>query len=656
MEGGNTTGDGWSIGINQDLNNELVPSQSPSSCNQPNNNGQQSLQHRTVEGPTPSSSNNNQSPRTRPTTNISNNAVLSADSSSTNAATTSTIHPAYSPIAISTNTTNLSNTPGATTEPTHPSESHQPAAVGRAPTDTKATGSSTSNPSATTSNLAESPLFAEQQPNTNAESNSPERLAESSAAIHSATATSTVNTDDTINGTTLGQSANMLSSFSYFNVQGLAPQTKPSKVPFISDQLHNNNQLFIGLTETWLYNQLDAELHINNYTLHRTDSNRKKSKHGRFGGGTSIYLRNDIASSSEPILSYSNGSVEIICVHSPTENLLLATIYRQPDDSSHGRPSKNKEFRRAISKLENCISSLENTPDIIIGGDFNIPNAKWPDCTPSIYCPSQESEMINTLSELCTSLHLTQMITEPTHYQGNTLDLVFTNNTSLIHDHCVIPMLRSTSHHYMVTLQTQYKAPNLPRNDDEQPRLSPFDYLNFHSKDANWESLDSALGAVNWMEELIPTMTPDEMLDVIYKITLQHSKNNIPLRKNNTKSKSRQSREIYNLKRRKRRLNKQLVNTTSTSRKKSLFTEQIQVEVKLQKLLKSSARYQEARAIDSIKGNSKYFFSYAKRKGKVKINVGPLKNKTNGKMTSDSTEMSEILADKYYSVCSKPTE
>ena len=91
----------------------------------------------------------------------------------------------------------------------------------------------------------------EQQPNTNAECNSSERLAESSAAIHSATATSTVNTDDTINGTTLRQSANILSSFSYFNVQGLAPQTKPSKVPFISDQLHNNNQLFIGLTETW---------------------------------------------------------------------------------------------------------------------------------------------------------------------------------------------------------------------------------------------------------------------------------------------------------------------------------------------------------------------------------------------------------------------
>ena len=448
----------------------------------------------------------------------------------------------------------------------------------------------------------------------------------------------------------------MLSSFSYFNVQGLAPQTKPSKVPFISDQLHNNKQLFIGLTDTWLFNHLEAELQINNYTLYRTDSNRKKSKYGRFGGGASIYLRNDIASSSEVILSYSNGSVEVICVHSPTENLLLATIYRQPDDSNHGRPSTNKEFKKALQKLEQCISNLGNTPDIIIGGDFNLPNAKWPDCTPSIYCPRQESEMIDSLAELCTSLHLTQMITEPTHYQGNTLDLVFTNNTSLIHDHCIIPTLRSTSHHYMVTMQTQYKAANLHTPGESQPRLSPFDYLNFHSKDAKWESLASSLETINWSEELPLTMTPDEMLNTIYEITQEHSKNNIPLRKNNTKSQSRQAREIYNLRRRKRRINRQLVNITSTARKQSLFSELIQVEVKLQKLLKNSAKYQEEKAVEAIKGNSKYFFSYAKKKGKVKINVGPLKNKTTGKMTSDSVEMSEILADQYHSVYTEPTD
>jgi len=456
-----------------------------------------------------------------------------------------------------------------------------------------------------------------------------------------------------------------LSSFSFFNVQGLVPQTKASKVPYITDQLRDSNQLFIGLTETWLHNQLDAETHIENYTLYRADSNRKKSKYGRFGGGAAIYLRNDIASSSEPVLTYSNGTVDVIVIYSADENLLLATVYRQPDDTIHNRPSNNRELKSALTKLEECINGLGHIPDIIIGGDFNLPNTKWPECIPGNHCSRQEAEMISTISELCTNFHLTQTIMEPTHYQGNTLDLVFTNNTSLIHDHIVVPTLRSTSHHHMVTIQTQYKATHCQANEGEDhPRLSQFDYLNFHSKDANWEELCLELLSINWVDELNASMTPDEMLDIIYKRTLESSRTKIPLRKPPTKGKSRQAREIYNLKRRKRRINKQLAKNTSILNitwRQNMFNELIQVEVKLQKLLKSTIKFKEEKAVNAIKENSKYFFSYAKRKSKIKTNVGPLRN-SNGQMTADSSEMSEVLSDQYETVfstpmaCAPPTE
>jgi hypothetical protein len=147
-------------------------------------------------------------------------------------------------------------------------------------------------------------------------------------------------------------------------------------------------------------------------------------------------------------------------------------LYRQPDDSTHGRPSTNNEFKAAINKLTEAINSIGDTPDLIIGGDFNLPHISWDTNSPSRQCPNEEKEMLATLNTLCSELHLTQVIKEPTHYQGNILDLVFTNNTNLIHNTIVTSTIRSISHHSMVTIQTQYKEPI----QSDNPKDSP-DYL-----------------------------------------------------------------------------------------------------------------------------------------------------------------------------------
>ena len=50
------------------------------------------------------------------------------------------------------------------------------------------------------------------------------------------------------------------------NVEGLKTSAS-SSVMFVRDVLEEYNLLFILLTETWLRDQVDAELAINNYTL-----------------------------------------------------------------------------------------------------------------------------------------------------------------------------------------------------------------------------------------------------------------------------------------------------------------------------------------------------------------------------------------------------
>ena len=63
----------------------------------------------------------------------------------------------------------------------------------------------------------------------------------------------------------------------------------------------------------------------------------------------------------------------------------------------------------------------------------------------------------------------------------------------------------------------------------------------------------------------------------------------------------------------------------------------------------------ESKVIDSIKKNSKYFFTYAKKKSKIRSNIGPLLN-CNGELTQRSKEMADILADQYAKVFSKPKQ
>ena len=150
-----------------------------------------------------------------------------------------------------------------------------------------------------------------------------------------------------------------------------------SKVPYVKDLLTCGQQLFIGLSETWLKGHKEAELEIPiNYKVFRADRKREK-KHpgrGRDSGGVALYIIDDVAYSVETILSFSNGVVEVLCVYSKALHLVLCVVYRQPDDTTHGYPSRNKEFKAALQKIEHAIMLLgDPIPSIVIGGDFNLP-------------------------------------------------------------------------------------------------------------------------------------------------------------------------------------------------------------------------------------------------------------------------------------------
>ena len=217
-----------------------------------------------------------------------------------------------------------------------------------------------------------------------------------------------------------------LSHFSLVNIAGLKPQTVPSKVPYIEDLLKDKKQLFVALTETWLKNHKQAELNIDGYSLYRADRKGRAYTRGRYSGGAAIYLRSDIAATTEKVLSFSNGVVESVVVYSEKENLLICAIYRQPDDSMHNHRSGVAELTQALKEISNAIDTLKGTPDILLCGDFNLPTATW--CSTENAPSTPNNALINALNEFQNKHFLTQMVNKPTHKAGNILDLIFTNN------------------------------------------------------------------------------------------------------------------------------------------------------------------------------------------------------------------------------------
>ena len=322
----------------------------------------------------------------------------------------------------------------------------------------------------------------------------------------------------------------------------MCPQTVPSKVPFIKN-ICQKNLLFVGLSETWLNNQKDAELEIEGFTLYKCNSSRKKKSRGRFTGGVCFYIREDIAASCEVIYSHASSSVQLLCVYSRTENLAMLVIYRQPDDKSNGNPSTSKDLLTPLKGAKLALSALELVPNIIFAGDFNLPKSTRPDGLPKPGCSIEERTMLNDLNKFCNEMFMSQYVNQSTHKDGNILDLVFTNNENLIHDYSVLPVLQTTSHHSIVMVSTSLKVQSLAHDDDQPEPRSKFNALNFFADEINWNELKNDFSQINWNHKL-SSDDPQEILNSINQIYLDKCKKRIPARTTKDIKKNQKLRDI----------------------------------------------------------------------------------------------------------------
>uniref|UniRef100_A0A8C5BFW8 Endonuclease/exonuclease/phosphatase domain-containing protein n=1 Tax=Gadus morhua TaxID=8049 RepID=A0A8C5BFW8_GADMO len=184
----------------------------------------------------------------------------------------------------------------------------------------------------------------------------------------------------------------MMINFALLNLRSLSDDT----IPELKNLISENNISFMFLTETWLkdsspYNKL-RESCPNGFTYHYVNRPVKPR-----GGVAVIY--SERYSESEPLRFGDFLSFEYLALMiKQPEDLLTVTVYR-PEGS-------RLDFYSQFGKMLSIICPQHDK--IIIVGDFN--------------CPNPAAQFLKLFDDR----NFLQHVKEPTHKQGNILDLVFT--------------------------------------------------------------------------------------------------------------------------------------------------------------------------------------------------------------------------------------
>jgi hypothetical protein len=322
----------------------------------------------------------------------------------------------------------------------------------------------------------------------------------------------------------------------------------------------------------------------------------------------------------------------------PSAKLCVAVVYRPPDASFNS-------FSKLIEKLSHALENLTPSDyDVFITGDFNLPQIDWETLQIQGGCTSDSNLSAQRLLNFMSTYLLNQMVTVSTR-GSNTLDLVLCNNERLVSD--VNSESTEMSDHDMVNVLLSFN-PGLM----EEAQASYLDEMSFRSLDfnrADFETINDVLQNVDW-RELRESSSFEEFPAQFTKKVLTVCVDNVPRKRPPTGKP-----KLYNsLRRRKSRLKIRLSAAkcgNDTTRIKKLEDEIGLVTYDIKEAIVNHLDQREKKAVEKIKVNPKYFYSYAKSFSKVKHNITALLNHEK-KLVTERKDLANILQQQFCSVFS----
>ena len=400
------------------------------------------------------------------------------------------------------------------------------------------------------------------------------------------------------------------------NMDRLVTKNSKEKVDLLKEYVKEDNIILMNLTETWLDSTIKDVVEIEGYNLFRGD------RKNRGGGGAAIYVHDKIEASQ--ICEMSNGICDMVAVKIPDIQTINIVVYRPPDTTS-------QEFNPVLNEIQKIFQNLEKPePTIILSGDLNFPFVKWKRLSDNscsweykthTNATSDEKQQFEKLLEICNNQFMLQMIEEPTR-EGNTLDLVFTNEINMV---TMIEVNKSNySDHNIIEVSTNFSTTeNDSTMETENTNDNILRSLNFRAKTVKWENIIGMMEDTDWDQEFESKDSikgGEEFLETITNC----AKENAPKRskQGSTSKIPRERKKLHNrikmLKRGKHR-------AYSKERKRSFERKILETEQKIIESKRSERLEKEKQCIDSMKENPRVFYSFINKQRNRRIEVGPFK-------------------------------
>ena len=407
---------------------------------------------------------------------------------------------------------------------------------------------------------------------------------------------------------------------------------------------------FLGFAETCLKNCIkEAEIEIKGYS-HET-SNRIN----RDGGGVIVYVRNDLT--YQTLISTSDEMCSMVSIHINELNLIVFMVYRPPPNNKnqyHGETLIRSFDEIVIKNIHKVMNGYKSpTPDIILTGDFNFPNASWNAGIGSVKNDVEcNKSSLQQLINIASDLNLLQKVTEGTRKTRsgnyNMLELIFTNNHELISNMYIQPT-KITDHEYIICETSHVFQSNDKQELNEELNLSTYNY-----ETADWKSIKLRLKNINWSEILenykISEKKMNKILEVVIKIVEENCLK-FKYRRGALINKIPRDRRI--LLRKRKKIRAKLESKVASSSRKSVIKKSMgEIDNKLLLSHENEKNDMEKRAIENIKSNPKHFFAYARKKLKTRSKIGPFR--LNQEIFNTLDDICKKLSEQYSSTFSSP--
>ena len=213
-------------------------------------------------------------------------------------------------------------------------------------------------------------------------------------------------------------------------------QSAMNKRSEISDFVELNKPHVLALTEFGAPSSAnDGELGIEGYTLYRGDHSDGS---GGPGKGAALYIQNSLNHAAIPEFDdvVFDCSAWSIVKLADNKSLLVGVIYRSPNSNTQNNENllmlMNKAFK---SKCDH----------VLLCGDFNLPLIDWN----LNQCLDSESSFTSKFLTAVEDLGIFQHVKESTRFRGeqnSCLDLIFTNEESMVNEVSELPPLGKSDH------------------------------------------------------------------------------------------------------------------------------------------------------------------------------------------------------------------